>query len=55
MAIYKNPLIEAKENIVNEERLRITEAIEAIDINTPSQLNALGMKLLILNIINPKK
>lgn len=40
---------------VKQERARITEAIEAININTPSQLNALGMKLLILDIINPKK
>lgn len=54
MAIYKNPLIEAEENIINEERLRISKAIEEIDINTPSQLNALGMKLIILDIVNPK-
>jgi len=40
---------------LEEEKARITKAIEAIDINTPSQINALGMKLLILNIINPKK
>lgn len=40
---------------VNQERSRITEAIEAIDINSSSQLNALGMKLIILDIINPKK
>jgi len=40
---------------VKQERARITESIEAIDINTPAQLNALGMKLLILDIINPKK
>lgn len=39
---------------VKQERARITEAIEAIDINTPAQLNALGMKLIILDIINPK-
>ena len=39
---------------VKQERARITEAIEAIDINTPAQLNALGMKLVILDIINPK-
>lgn len=40
---------------VKQERARITDAIEDIDINNPSQLNALGMKLLILDIINPKK
>jgi hypothetical protein len=40
---------------VKQERARITEAIEAIDINTPAQLNALGMKLIILDIINPPK
>ena len=40
---------------VKQERARITEAIEAIDINTPAQLNALGMKLIMLDIINPLK
>lgn len=40
---------------VKQERSRITEAVESIDINTPSQINAYGMKLLILDIINPKK
>lgn len=40
---------------VKQERARITEAIEAIDINTPAQLNALGMKLIMLDIINPPK
>ena len=39
---------------VKQERSRITEALEAIDLNTPSQLNALGMKLIILDIINTK-
>lgn len=39
---------------VKQERARITEAIESIDINTPAQPNALGMKLIILDIINPK-
>jgi len=39
---------------VKQEKARITEAIEAIDINTPAQLNALGMKMLILDIVNPK-
>ena len=40
---------------VKQERARIAEAIEAIDINTPAQLNALGMKLVVLDIINPRK
>lgn len=40
---------------VKQERARIAEAIEAIDINTTAQLNALGMKLIILDIINPPK
>lgn len=40
---------------VKQERARLTEAVEAIDINTPAQLNALGMKLIILDIINPRK
>lgn len=39
---------------VKQERKRILESIESIDINTPSQLNALGMKMLILDIVNPK-
>lgn len=39
---------------VKQERARIIEAIEAIDINTNAQPNALGMKLIILDIINPK-
>jgi hypothetical protein len=40
---------------VKQERSRISEAIELIDINSSSQINALGMKLLILEIINPPK
>ena len=40
--------------VLEEERARIIKAIEDIDINNSSQLNALGMKLLILDIINPK-
>jgi hypothetical protein len=40
---------------VKQERERIIAAIEDIDINTPSQLNALGLKMLIMNIINPPK
>ena len=39
---------------VKQERARITEAIEAININTPAQLNALGLKILILDIISNK-
>jgi hypothetical protein len=38
-----------------QERERISAAIEEIDINTPSQLNALGLKMLIMDIINPPK
>jgi len=34
-----------------QERERILEAINNIDINTPSQLNALGFKLLVLDIV----
>lgn len=37
---------------VKQERARITKSIEDIDLNTPSQLNALGMKLIILDIVN---
>jgi hypothetical protein len=40
---------------VKEERDRIIKAIEAIDINTTSQINALGMKILIKEIINSKR
>lgn len=40
---------------VKQERARITEQLESIDINTSSQINALGLKLLILDIINPPK
>lgn len=39
---------------VKQERERITQAIENINIDTPAQPNALGMKLIILDIINPK-
>ena len=39
---------------VKQERSRIAEAIESIDISTPAQPNALGMKLIILDIINQK-
>lgn len=39
---------------VKQERIRVTEALESINISSPSQLNALGLKLLLLDIINPK-
>jgi len=41
--------------VLEEERARIIKAIEEIDISSPSQLNALGMKLIILNIVKLKK
>lgn len=40
---------------VKQERARITKSIEDIDINTPSQINAYGFKLLIMDIINGPK
>lgn len=40
---------------VNQERDRIIKAMEAIDIKTTSQINALGMKILIKEIINSKR
>lgn len=39
---------------VKQERIRVTEAIEAIDLNSTSQINALGLKILIMDIVNPK-
>ena len=39
------------EAAVQEERNRILKEIDQIDINSPSQLNALGMKMLIIGII----
>ena len=36
---------------VKQERKRILNALESIDINSPSQLNALGMKILVKEII----
>jgi hypothetical protein len=39
------------EAAIQEERNRILKEIDQIDINSPSQLNALGMKMLIVNII----
>jgi hypothetical protein len=40
---------------VKQERKRILEEIENIDINSSSQLNALGMKILIKEIVSPSK
>lgn len=42
-------------NVVKEVRNSIIEEIEKIDINSPSQLNALGMKMLVLDIVRGKK
>ena len=40
---------------VKQERIRILEMIEAIDLNSPSQLNALGFKMLVMDIIKDGK
>ncbi len=40
---------------VKQEQDRIIEALEQIDLNTQSRINALGLKILILDIIRPKK
>jgi len=37
---------------VEQERQRIIQEIEKIDLNGPAQLNGLGMKILVLDIIN---
>ena len=41
---------------MNEQELReqIAKEIEEIDIDSPSQLNALGMKMLVLDIVRGK-
>lgn len=39
------------EAAIQEERNRILKEIDQIDINSPSQINALGMKMLIVDII----
>jgi len=39
------------EAAIQEERNRILKEIDQIDISSPSQLNALGMKMLIVDII----
>ena len=40
---------------INQEKARIIKEIDQIDINTTSQINALGMKILIKEIINPNQ
>jgi len=40
---------------VKQEQDRIIEAIEQIDLNSTSQINALGLKMLVLNIIRQTK
>lgn len=40
---------------VKQERVRISKLIEAIDLNSPSQLNALGFKMLVMDIIKDGK
>jgi hypothetical protein len=40
---------------VKQERARITEAIEKIDLDAPHQTNAVGLKILIMDIVNPSK
>ena len=37
---------------VKQERKRILNELELIDISSPSQINALGMKILVQEIIN---
>jgi hypothetical protein len=39
---------------VKQERNRILKEIESIDINSPSQVNAVGFKILALEIVNGK-
>ena len=36
-------------------RKKLCQEIEEININTPSQLNALGMRMLVLDIVRGKK
>ncbi len=42
-------------NIVKQVRESIAKEIEAIDISGPAQLNALGMKMVVLDIVKGKK
>ena len=39
---------------VKQERKRILDELNKIDINSPSQLNALGMKILVEKIVSPE-
>ena len=39
---------------VKQERQRIIQEIEKIDLKSPSQLNGLGMKILVTEIVNNK-
>jgi|DEB19_MinimDraft_3_1074340.scaffolds.fasta_scaffold64117_2 hypothetical protein len=39
---------------VKQERQRIIQEIENINLNSPSQLNGLGMKILVMEIVNKK-
>lgn len=38
---------------VKQERARIKEEIDKIDLNAPHQINALGFKILLEEILNP--
>ena len=40
---------------VKQDRERILEQLNRIDLNTPSQLNAVGLKILIIDIVNESK
>jgi len=40
---------------VKQDRERILEQLNRIDLNTPSQLNAVGLKMLIIDIVNEGK
>ena len=39
---------------VKQERKRILAELDKIELNTPSQLNAVGLKILMAEIINDK-
>jgi hypothetical protein len=39
---------------VKQERQRIIQEIENINLSSPSQLNGLGMKILVMEIVNKK-
>jgi len=40
---------------VKQDRERILEQLNRIDLNTPSQLNAVGLKMLFIDIVNEGK